>query len=287
MNRGAAMPHDIAIGIGLRAPHAARVAAERPALSFLEVHAENYMEPGPALDMLLALRCDYELSLHGVGLSLGSVDGLDPAHLGCFRTLIDRCQPMLVSEHLSWSIAGGAYLNDLLPLPYTEESLHVVAANIAAAQDALGRRLAVENPSRYLRFRHSPIPEADFLSELVRRTGCALLLDVNNLHVCAHNVGELPHRYLAALPSAAIAEIHLAGHAETERDRKRLLIDDHGAPVADEVWSLYRDAIRRFGPVPSLVEWDKNLPPLAVLLGEARRAQRECAESVRLDALAS
>ncbi len=261
------------IGICLRGPHVGALPAMRPALDFLEVHAENYMGSGPALDALLAVRRDYAVSLHGVGLSLGSADGIDRGHLARFRELIDRVEPMLVSEHLSWSIVDGAYLNDLLPLPYTEESLDVVARNVAIAQDGLGRALLVENPSRYLRFSDSDIPEAEFLGVLVRRTGCGILCDVNNIYVNANNVGEDPIGYLDALPPAAIGEIHLAGHARRDIDGRTLLIDDHGSAVCDEVWTLFGEALRRFGAVPSLIERDKNLPCLEDLVAEAHIAR--------------
>lgn len=262
-----------AIGIGLRAPHLAEIVATRPALGWLEVHAENYMGGGPALAQLERLRRDYRLSLHGVGLSLGSAEGIDTTHLAQLKLLVDRLAPFLVSEHLSWSVSGGTYLNDLLPLPYTEEALDIVAANLAQAQDALGRPLLLENPSGYLRFRHSTIAEPDFLAELVRRSGCRLLCDVNNIVVSASNLGFDAKAYLDALPAAAVAEIHLAGHAATERGGRTLLIDDHGSRVAAPVWALYRRALARFGLVPSLVEWDRNLPALPVLIEEARRAE--------------
>ncbi len=247
-----------AIGVGLRAPHVAEVIATRPVLGWFEVHAENYLGGGPALAQLDAIRRDYPLSLHGVGLSLGTAEGVDDEHLRRLRSLVERSEPMLVSEHLSWSVSGGVYLNDLLPLPYTEETLDIVAGNVAKAQETLGRRLLVENPSSYLRFR--------------RRTGCGLLCDVNNIHVTCANLGGDAADYLDALPAAAIGEIHLAGHARVVRGGKTLLIDDHGAPVAPAVWQLYRRALGRCGAVPSLVEWDKALPPLAVLLQEARVA---------------
>ena len=262
------------IGIGLRAPHVDELSATRPALDFLEVHAENYMDFGPAFTRLMSIRRDFMLSLHGVGLSLGSGEGIDWAHLKRFRDLIDRTEPLLVSEHLSWSIVDGAYLNDLLPLPYTEESLDVVARNVAMAQDGLGRALLVENPSRYLRFRDSRIPEAEFLAELVRRTGCGILCDVNNIYVNAHNVGEDPMRYLETLPADAIGEIHLAGHTRRDIDGRTLLIDDHGAAVCTEVWALFGAALNRFGAVPSLIERDKNLPSLEELVAEATVARR-------------
>lgn len=263
---------DASIGIGLRAPHMAEIVATRPALGWLEVHAENYMGGGPALTQLEAIRRDYPLSLHGVGLSLGTAEGIDDDHLRRLTALVDRTQPMLISEHLSWSVSGGVYLNDLLPLPYTEETLDIVAANVARAQDALRRRLLVENPSSYLRFRHSTISEPEFLAALVARTGCGILCDVNNIHVTCANLGGDAQDYLDALPADAIGEIHLAGHARVVRCGKALLIDDHGAPVAPRVWGLYRRAFERFGLVPSLIEWDKALPPLAALLKQARLA---------------
>jgi uncharacterized protein (UPF0276 family) len=276
---------NVSIGIGLRAPHLAEIATRRPALAFLEVHAENYMASGPALTELLALRRDYRLSLHGVGLSLGSAEGIDARHLARLKRLVDALDPVLVSEHLSWSVSAGAYLNDLLPLPMTEETLALVAAQVGRAQDALGRALAIENPSSYLRFRHSTIPEAEFLAELVRLSGCRLLCDVNNIFVSARNLGIDAAAWLAALPAPAVAEIHLAGHATTERGGRTLLIDDHGSRVAADVWSLYAEALRRFGPVPSLVEWDRNLPALDVLLDEAAAASR-VAEEEAVDVLA-
>ena len=263
------------IGIGLRGPHVAAIEMTRPGLGFLEVHAENYVTPGPHRDRLLRLRRDYALSLHGVGLSLGSAEGIDRAHLQRLADLVAQTGPMLVSEHLSWSTVDGTYLNDLLPLPYTEESLRIVARNIDAAQEALDRRILIENPSRYLRFRHSTIPEPAFLSELVRRTGCGILCDVNNIYVSSANLGEDACAYLRDLPAHAIGEIHLAGHVRAVRREGELLIDDHGSPVCDAVWSLYRQALRRFGRVPSLIEWDKNLPALPVLLAEAERAEKE------------
>lgn len=263
-----------AIGVGLRAPHLAAFVADRPAIGWLEVHAENYMGGGAAPAQLDAIRCDYPLSLHGVGLSLGSADGLDEAHLLRLKNLVERYEPCRVSEHLAWSMAGGTYLNDLLPLPYTEESLAIVARHVARAQEVLGRKLLVENPSSYLRFRHSTIAEPDFLAELVRRTGCGLLCDVNNIYVSATNLGFDAACYLDALPPMAVGEIHLAGHAEVMRSGAALLIDDHGSPVPPPVWALYGSALRRFGAVATLVEWDKNLPALPVLLDEARKAER-------------
>jgi len=267
------------IGVGLRAPHIAEVLASRPAIGWFEVHSENYMGRGPGFAALMKVRRDYPLSLHGVGLSLGTAEGLDRAHLYELKELVERSEPFLVSEHLSWSVTGGVYLNDLLPLPLTEETLAVVSRNIALMQETLGRRVLIENPSSYLRFRHSAIPEPEFLAELVRRTGCGLLCDVNNIYVSCTNFAEDTAAYLAALPSEAVGEIHLSGHFRSERRGRALLIDDHGAQVSDEVWALYRLALERFGMVPTLIEWDKNLPPWAALLAEARRAL-EVAESI-------
>ena len=276
-----------AIGIGMRAPHFGEIIATRPAIGWLEVHAENYLGGGPAAVRLDTIRREYPLSLHGVGLSLGSADGLADEHLQQLRSLIAHTEPFLVSEHLSWSITGDAYLNDLLPLPYTEESLEIVVGNVARAQAALGRRLLVENPASYLRYRHSTISEPDFLSELVRRSGCGLLCDVNNIFVTCTNLDLNAQAYLKALPAAAVGEIHVAGHSRVMRGGQSLLIDDHGSPVAPPVWDLYLLAIERFGLVPSLVEWDNNLPPLTQLLDEARKTERAALTTVDFDACAA
>ena len=267
-------------GIGLRAPHVAEIVASRPPLAWLEAHAENYMGGGAHVAALERLRRDYPISLHGVGLSLGTADGLDPRHLTRLRALVSRIDPFLVSEHLSWSVSGRAYFNHLLPLPYTEESLEVFARHVQETQHVLGRQLLIENPSSYLRFRHSPIPEPAFLAELVSRTGCALLCDVNNIFVSASNLGFDARAYLEALPADAVKEIHLAGHARNEADGQTILIDDHGSPVADAVWDLYAHALRRLGAVPTLIEWDTDVPALDVLVDEARHADR-VAETVR------
>ena len=261
-------------GIGLRAPHVDELLASRPAIGWLEVHAENYLGGGPAIRALERLRRDYPLSVHGVGLSLGSADGLDRAHLERLAALVERLDPALVSEHLSWSVAGGAYLNDLLPLPYTGESLELVGAHVQRVQDRLGRRLLVENPSGYLSFAASTIPEVEFLGALARRTGCGLLCDVNNAYVTCRNTGGDAEAYLDAVDPDAVGEIHLAGHAVNDADGDRVLIDDHGAPVADAVWRLYARALGRFGAVPTLIEWDTDLPPLTRLLDEAATAGR-------------
>ena len=259
-------------GIGLRASHMRELLARRPAVPWVEVHAENYMADARALASLESVRRDYPVSLHGVGLSLGSAGPLDRHHLDRLRGLADIVEPCLVSEHLSWSTSGGAYLNHLLPLPYTLETLSLIAAHVEEVQERLGRRILVENPSSYLRFRHSAMPEAEFLGELVRRTGCGLLCDVNNVYVSAWNVGLDAEAYLAALPAGAVGEIHLAGHAVNDADGVSLLIDDHGSPVSPAVWRLYLQALDRFGPVPTLIEWDTDIPALDVLLAEAHKA---------------
>ena len=264
---------DDAVGVGLRLPHMAKIAATRPQIGFLEVHAENYMAETPALDRLLELRRDYPVSLHGVALSLGSAEALDRGHLVRLKALIEQVEPVLVSEHLAWSAIGGVYLNDLLPLPYTEASLDLFCRHVEEAQEALGRRLLIENPSSYLRYRGSHIPEAEFMTEISCRTGCDILCDVNNIYVSAANHGWDPGTYLAALPPAAIGEIHLAGHSVRALEDGRILrIDDHGSRVIPEVWQLYAEALTRFGAVPTLIEWDTDIPELGVLLDEADRA---------------
>lgn len=259
-------------GIGLRGAHVPEFVASRPAIAWIEVHAENYMRNGPGLRRLQAIRRDYPVSLHGVGLSLGSPEGVNAEHLAALVALAAKIEPGLISEHLSWSVTGGVYLNDLLPLPLTEEALGVVCRNVDRVQNALGRAILVENPSTYLRFGRSTLSEPEFLAALVARTGCQLLCDVNNIYVSANNLGFDPEAYLDLLPAAAIGEMHLAGHFRTERDGTTLLIDDHGDRVASPVWALYQRAIRRFGRAPSLIEWDKRLPDLGVLLDEAARA---------------
>ena len=269
-----------AAGIGLRFQHHQAVLETRPTVDWLEAHTENYMGGGSSIRTLEAIRCDYPVSLHGVGLSLGSADGIDAAHLGRIREVVRRIEPGLVSEHLSWSVVDGTYLADLLPLPMTEEALDLVCRHVEQTQDFLQRRILIENPSSYLRYRHSTIPEWDFLAAVTRRTGCGILCDVNNIYVSACNHGWDAADYLAALPSQSIGEIHLAGPTLKRLDDGRVLrIDDHGSRVAPEVWALYAQALARFGPVPTLVEWDTNMPPLEVLLSEAAKAAALLAET--------
>lgn len=256
-------------GIGLRSPHIGEMLTRRPSAGWLEVHAENYMGDGAGVEALERLREIYPLSVHGVGLSLGSARGVDHDHLQRLRKVCERFQPDLVSEHLAWSVADGAYLNDLLPLRYDEEALEIVARNVEAVQDALQRQVLIENLSAYVAFADSSMNEAQFLTELVARTGCGLLLDVNNVQVSAHNLQYDARAFIDTLPAEAIGEIHLAGHATNQVGTDTVLIDDHGSRVPPVVWTLYQHAISRLGPRPTLIEWDTDVPVLDVLLGEA------------------
>ncbi len=274
-------------GIGLRAPHLAEIDRDRPALGLLEIHAENYLLPSPSFAAMERVRADYRFSVHAVGLSLGAVDGLDAAHLARVAALVKRLQPDLVSDHLSWSTHGGRYFNDLLPLPYTEEALDVVVRNVDRLQEALGRQISIENPSCYLAIAHSTMSEPEFLSQLAKRSGCGLLLDANNIHVTAHNLSIDPARWLDGLPAAAITEYHLAGHAVNEVEGGTILIDDHGSRVGDPVWGLFSQCVERFGPRPTVIEWDTDIPALPVLLDEARRASVLLAAGGRHDARAA
>ena len=264
-------------GVGLRFPHHDLVMAERPPMGWLEVHPENYLGEGTAAEILQIIRRDYPLSLHATGLSLGSAGGVDAAHLSRIAELCRRIAPGLVSDHLSWSSADGAHLPDLLPLPYTQEALEIFADNIDRVQTALGRAILIENPSVYLAFADCEMDEGAFLAALVARTGCGLLLDVNNVAVSAANLGEDPNERLAALldilPADAIGEIHLAGHAvQTLPDGGEVRIDDHGSPVSRQVWALFETVIQRLGVRPALIEWDTAIPPFAVLADEAKTA---------------
>ena len=274
------MPHPglapDSIGIGLRAPHYRELLERRPALAFLEVHSENYFCAGGApLACLERFRACYALSLHGVGLSLGSADPLDERHLGKLDALVRRFEPALVSEHLCWSSVGARHANDLLPLPYTEEALDHVVERIERVQERLARRILVENVSSYLEFAHSTIAEWDFVAEAARRSGCGVLLDVNNIWVNSVNHGFDARRYLASIDARAVGEIHLAGF---ERSGE-LLLDTHGARVSADVWALYAAALARIGARPTLVEWDSAIPPLDVLLDEARTARSHLART--------
>jgi len=257
------------VGIGLRAPHYEAILERLPALAFLEVHSENFMGGGAPRAWLERFRARYALSFHGVGLSLGSADPLDGAHLARLAALVRDFEPMLVSEHLSWSSIGGRHAHDLLPLPFTREAADHLVARIDAVQEVLGRRILVENVSTYVAPPESAMPEWEFVAEVVRRSGCALLLDVNNVFVNARNHGFDARGYLAAVASLPVGEMHLAGHDETPEG----LIDTHASPVCEAVWALHAEAVERIGAVPTLVEWDARLPALDVLLAHAARAQ--------------
>jgi uncharacterized protein len=260
-------------GIGLRFQHHQVVLDTCPDVSWMEVHTENYMGGGTPLRYLDAIRRDTPISLHGVGLSLGSAEGIDPAHLERIRKVAERVEPGMMSEHIAWNVVGGTYLADLLPLPMTEEALEVVCRHVDQTQNYLKRRILVENPSTYLAFGNSIIPEWEFVAAVAARTGCGILCDVNNICVSAHNHGWNASAYIAALPPDAVGEIHLAGHSiKTLADGTTLRIDDHGSRVSDEVWRLYQQALVRFGAVPTLIEWDNEVPPLEVLLHEAAHA---------------
>ena len=268
----AALPHR-PVGLGLRAPHRAEVFRDKPAVDFFEIHPENYVLDRVALRDIEQLRADYPLSLHGVGLSLGSADGLDKDHLAQLRALANKLAPVLVSDHLSWSVSDSIYLNDLLPLPYTKESLEIVARNIETAQETLQRQILIENPSAYLQFEDNNLSEPEFLRALVARTGCGLLLDVNNVFVSANNLGFDAGAYLDAFPFDAVQEIHLSGHHRAEIDGAIVLIDDHGSKVTASVWKLYADVMRRLRAVATLIEWDSNIPDFRTLLMERDRAR--------------
>ena len=272
-SRGLGAP---SVGVGFKPEHLEAIVDTRPQLGFFEVHAENYMGGGGAPHRRLdAIRERYPLSLHGVGLSIGSPGPLDRAHLQRLVAVAKRFEPTLVSEHLAWSTHEGAFLNDLLPLPYTDETVARVSEHIDEVQNALGRTMLLENPSTYVVFAESTWAETDFLREIARRTGCGLLLDVSNVFVSAVNHGFNPNRYLADFPLAAVGEIHLAGCADDTDDAGLpLLIDAHNSPVRDTVWSLYSTTIRRLGATPTLIEWDNDVPAWPALLDEARRAER-------------
>ncbi|MDE2017729.1 MAG: DUF692 domain-containing protein [Hyphomicrobiales bacterium] len=273
-------PASAKAGVGLRFPHHRAFLEVRPAAGWLEFHSENYLE-GEALETLEDLALDYPVSMHGVGLSLGRPDGIDEAHLARLVALERRLKPFLCSEHLAWGAVDHAFLADLLPFPLTRETLADVARNVDRAQQAFGRRLLVENPATYVQFEISELPEADYLGELVRRTGCGLICDVNNVFVSATNHGGDAEAYLRALPADAIGEYHLGGHEVADDGESPLLVDTHDRPVAAPVWDLYDLALRTVGPRPTLVERDAAIPPLEELLAEAVRAQ------VRLDAVSA
>lgn len=272
--RGLTMPA-LAAGVGFKPEHADDIFAGPRRVDFFEVHAENYMgDGGPPHHFLQKIRQDYPLSIHGVGLSIGGAAPLDRDHLARLKHLIKIYQPELFSEHLAWSSHDGVFLNDLLPLPYNQISLAHVCTHVSQVQDTIGMPMLLENPSTYIAFGASSMTEIDFLSAVAQQTGCGLLLDVNNVHVSAVNHGFSAAAYIDAFPTERVGEFHLAGFAEDrDSDGERLLIDDHGRPIADSVWDLYRQALTRSCHCPTLIEWDNNVPPFASLVREVERAR--------------
>ena len=265
------------VGIGLRQPHYREVFESAPALGFLEVHSENFfLDGGASMHALERARRAYPISLHGVGLSLGSADALAAGHLAKLKRLVDRIEPALVSEHLCWGGVDGVHFNDLLPMPHTREALALLTEHVDRVQSSLNRRILIENVSAYVAYAQADMSETGFLAELARRTGCGVLLDVNNLYVNAVNFGFDPLARLAELSSESIGEMHLAGYTAADG----CLIDTHGTRVSAQVWALYGEVCRRFGPKPTLIEWDTDLPALDVLLGEAAQARAIALHSV-------
>lgn len=262
-------------GLGLKPEHFHTILETRPDLGFFEVHAENYMvDGGPFHYYLSQIRSRYSLSIHGVGLSIGGEAALDEDHLDRLAILLERYEPQSFSEHLAWSSHGDTFLNDLLPAPYNNETLTRVCNHIDHVQEKLKRRMLLENPATYVEFAASTMAETDFITEVIQRTGCGLLLDVNNVYVSCANHGRDPYTSVDALPLAATGEIHLAGFArDTDAAGDELLIDSHGSPVAEAVWTLYRYALQRIGPVATLIERDNDIPAFEVLLAEARSAE--------------
>lgn len=272
--RAQTSPHTLGAGIHFKPKHYQQIIETTPSVGWFEVHSENYMgRGGLSLKQLETLRQDYPISLHGVSLSLGTDGDLSQDHLQRLKTLVERIKPVRVSEHLAWSRLGATYLNDLLPLPYTPQTLQVLCDHIDYTQEFLGRTILIENPSTYVTFKDSSIAEPEFLNEAVRRTGCQLLLDVNNVYVSACNHGFGAVEYLNAIPHGSVGEIHLAGHCERQIGAHILRIDDHGSRVRDDVWDLYRYTIKNLGPVPTMIEWDTDIPSLQTLVEEAHQAQ--------------
>lgn len=262
-----------AAGIGLRLPHLATILRDRPKARWFEVHPENFIANPHAAELLSEIATLYPVSVHSVGISVGSAGGIDRAHLARISTLIDRIDPIMLSGHLAWSTHDGEYLNDLLPLPYHAQSLDIVCDHIAEVQDALGRIYHLENPANYLGFEHSTMTETAFLNEVVARTGCRLLCDVSNIHVSAHNLGYDARRYIDELPGEAIGEFHLGGfELEDEAGGTTVIIDTHARPIDDAAWDLYGHAVARIGRRPTLIEWDSAIPTIDVLLAEAAKA---------------
>lgn len=274
-------PLPLNAGIGLKHQHFAEALQRSAQHDWFEVHAENYlMEGGPLLQGLLRVRERAQISLHCVGMSPGSADGIDENHVRRIKALCDKLQPSLVSDHLAWTRWGMHSLNDLLPLPYSEAALTLVCSNITRIQEILGRRIAIENPSVYFAFAESDMDEADFMTQMAKRTGCALLLDLNNLVVNANNVSLNTRAYLDRIPASLVTEYHLAGHKVEQHEHGLLCIDDHGSAVSAAVWALYEQALQIIGPRPTLLEWDTNVPAFAELKAEANKADQRLQQSL-------
>lgn len=275
--------HKSLAGIGLRSLHFRQFISEQPDVGWVEVHSENfYSLGGPDFDCLLEVRKNYPISLHGIGMSLGSCEGLDKNDLIKVKELVDIIDPFLVSDHLSWNTVSGKFLPDLLPTPFNHESLEVFSKNISIAQEKLGRELLLENPSTYFEFNESTMSEFEFVNALTKKTGAKIILDVNNIYISGLNNGWSASEYIENIDPSTVKEIHLSGHFVKELpNNKKLYIDSHDDYVCDEVWELYSSALKRFGLVPTLLEWDADIPELSVLIGEAKKAEKYLHASVK------
>ncbi len=262
------------VGIGLRGPHYRDIDDQKPDIGWLEVHPENYFGGGIHRHFLEKLRKDYEVSFHSVGISLGSAHGVDTTHLSRIKELADIFEPFQMSDHASWSASGNAHLNDLLPLPYTKETLETLCRNIDTVQDYFGRRILVENPSTYMAYAENDMEEYELMNEIAARTGCGILLDCNNIFVQAHNHNFDPFHYISQIHKDYVGEMHLAGHTKRDLGEETILIDTHSKPVKKDVWDLYKHAVTHLGETLTLIEWDVDLPPLQVLLDEAKKARQ-------------
>ncbi len=263
------------VGVGLRHPHHQYVLENKPKVSWLEVHSENFFaKGGPALNFIKKIRQNYPLSLHGVGLSLGSATRVNKKHLQNLKSLIAKTEPFLVSDHISWSNLDNQVLNDLLPIPYTKESLKILCDNICETQDFLKREILVENPSTYLSFVNSQIPEDEFINQTSKISGCKILLDINNIYVSSQNNDFDAKKYLKNIKPEIVGEMHLAGHSIRKIDKQKILVDTHNDFVCDAVWDLYKIAAKKFRTPPTLIEWDQDIPEFEVLIAEAKKAEK-------------
>jgi hypothetical protein len=284
MSSSSLLPHVSGAGLGLRLPHLAEVMATRPPVPFFEVHPESFLSNPHATELLVAVAAHYPISIHTVGVSIGSAEGVNQTHLARVKQLVDLIDPVLLSGHVAWSTHEGEYLNDLLPLPYTKESLAILSTHIDQVQQAFGRPYLLENPSSYVGYADSTMTEPEFLSALVARTGCQLLCDVSNVHLSAHNMGFDAKAYLDAMPADAIGELHLGGFEVEDDDTTTgttVIVDTHGTAIDDAAWALYEYAIDLFGPVPTLVERDNDIPDLSSLVAEGTRATHHAGVGLR------